>query len=1152
MDDGKEYASFQSSLKFLKCFLVAMAIAFFFEALPRKYTKVYKLARKFENPSDWQRANLFSRLSYHFFQPIVSLGATRPLTAEDLINTTPERILTTINYERVTKYWEQAKERSALKGLQPSFLWTVIRSYKPESLLALGYCLIGSGLQYVPPVLLGQLLYFFDQYSKALKNNKEPPALKIGFIISGAILFFQLVCTFVQCMGYQATTDLGIQARSATVSMIYRKSLILSSQARQSCTLGEITNHMSVDVEQWVDSTYFLVMLITIPRNRRVWRHFASSGQADFLYERYKNEHLKWMDSRLRLMTEVLASINIVKLYHWEVPFRKKLDELRVKELQATKETATMRSMLNIVFTSASLLMALCSFWVFAYIGGPNMTPGKLTPKVIFTSISLFVMVSRPFSMAAHVVSNTISISVAMERVQKFPLMEEIDETVVSRYSCRSQSSTTGTDTGEPIAINIENASFMWEKPVDSAGTNTNTVIEGERQPLLSHSAPQSIKPILPNITLSFPEGSLTAIVGRVGQGKSSLLNAIMGEMYKYTEGAVTVYGDLAYVPQQAWIINATVRDNITFGKPFNQSKYDLIINASGLKPDLEMLVAGDQTEIGERGINLSGGQKQRVSLARAAYQDADIYLLDDPLSAVDAHVDQHLWQNLIGPDGLLKDKTRLLVTHGIHHLENVDQIVVLKDGTVSEQGDYQTLMEARGVFHQLVKEYSVSRKKKDHSESEHRQIVAGGNDVRDSPDGSVKNDNHGNLKEDLGEHITVVESTNVKNTSETEDIGALVTDEKMGVSGVGWKAALTYAKAVTYLNALLCISLFVLAQACHLWTNFWLRFWISDTEERHRNGEEARPVSYYVLGYAGLVLLYIFFGAVSYTTEVVCGIHASKVLYDRLLSRILRVPLSFFGVTPMGRIINRFSSDINTIDSNIPEEMNDLFTCIAITGGTIFAIAYTMPEYLVVVPVLALAFFWIQNYYIKSSSSLKLLILESRSPLYQHFSETLAGVSTIRVTRGLIRKFILLNEYRSNIIINRYNAYYWSARWLQIRVEVLGGLAIFAATSLAVWNVGKVDSSLVGLALSYGLTAIGPPIEAPIETSARLPPNWPDQGRIVFKNYSTRHREGLDLVIKNISFTVEPTESVGIVGRTCAGKSYLTLALFRIIEAAD
>ncbi|KAG0219662.1 Canalicular multispecific organic anion transporter 2, partial [Actinomortierella wolfii] len=263
-----------------------------------------------------------------------------------------------------------------------------------------------------------------------------------------------------------------------------------------------------------------------------------------------------------------------------------------------------------------------------------------------------------------------------------------------------------------PVAIQLENVTASWSKPKQpSSSDNSNN--DQESQPLLSNNTlaiTKANRPTLSNISLTFRQGSLTAIVGRVGQGKSSLLSAILGEMYKL-EGSISLYGSVAYVPQQAWIIHGTVRDNILFGKPFNQAKYDYIIHAAGLEPDLAMLPAGDMTEIGERGINLSGGQKQRVSMARAAYQEADIYLLDDPLSAVDAHVDQHLWENLIGPEGFLKDKTRVLVTHGIHHLKHVDQIVTLKGGMISETGQYKELLSHRKEFYQLIKEYSAEHK---------------------------------------------------------------------------------------------------------------------------------------------------------------------------------------------------------------------------------------------------------------------------------------------------------------------------------------------------------------------------------------------------------------------------------------------------------
>ncbi|KAF9080572.1 Multidrug resistance-associated protein 1, partial [Mortierella sp. AM989] len=327
------------------------------------------------------------------------------------------------------------------------------------------------------------------------------------------------------------------------------------------------------------------------------------------------------------------------------------------------------------------------------------------------------------------------------------------------------------------------------------------------------------------------------------------------------------------------------------------------------------------------------------------------------------------------------------------------------------------------------------------------------------------------------------------------------------------------------------------------------------DTESRERDGYDPRPTSYYLIGYGRLIVLYMILDViVNYVTEVVCGISASKVLFDSLLTRVLRMPMSFFDTTPMGRIVNRFSSDIYAIDLQLPEEWNDLFSFISIIGGTLFVIAYSTPIFLVAIPPLIVTYFWIQSYFIKSSSSLKRLYSVSKSPLYQHFSETLAGASTIRVTKGLREEFILQNEIRSNTIINRFYAYSKDNRWLQIRLEALGSFGVFIAGSLSVWYAAELDPSLVGLALSYALNTVSfinylvmtvtdlqnnlvsvervddytqKPVEAPVETGARLPPNWPAEGRIVFKNYSARYREGLDLVVKDISFAVEPAQSV-------------------------
>lgn len=446
------------------------------------------------------------------------------------------------------------------------------------------------------------------------------------------------------------------------------------------------------------------------------------------------------------------------------------------------------------VFSSVNLLMILATFAVYSNFGGPDFTPAEMTPQIVFVGIALFTMMSRPLGIIPLAISHVILLRTSNRRIASFLLLEEIDPTVVERHGRQTaqqkDADGNGINTQLP-AVEIENGTFAWDKDsitVPAAPTTSLSPAEAERQPLLgdrSLSPSGSVsRPTLTNIQLSIFEGNLTAIVGRIGQGKSSLLSAILGEMYKL-EGTVRTYGSIAYVPQQAWIINATVRENILLGKPFDQEKYDRIIYASGLKPDIDMLPAEDLTEIGERGINLSGGQKQRVSLARAAYQDADIYLLDDPLSAVDAHVDQHLWHNLIGPSGLLKDKTRILITHGIHHLSEVDQIVVMKDGTISEAGEYQQLMKAQDAFYQLIYDFSVKRQL-DNSHSKDDNTIT-----------QVGSETNKTVGDDDSKAEATTKSASAGKTIAKTGSGGLVGKENVEEGKVGWRVYWDYARAV-------------------------------------------------------------------------------------------------------------------------------------------------------------------------------------------------------------------------------------------------------------------------------------------------------------------------------------------------------------------
>ncbi|KAF9183410.1 hypothetical protein BGZ50_004257 [Haplosporangium sp. Z 11] len=1136
----------------------------------------------------YDQSNLFSRLCFHYIQYIISLGYRRPLQEGDITNVLPHNIHTLPSYHSLSQIWDRHVQKRTLSKKPPSLFWIVFKA-GGWSWVPIFLCLfIGSFMEYIQPVLLDILLGFIASYST---DKPQSPAL--GVILSIGMFTAALLSSIASGQYHLRATNMGIALKSGLTSMIYRKSLKLSPRARRVATVGEITNHMSVDAERICHAIDVVPLAATSPLEIAVgfWLLYRQLGPSAFtglgvailliplqgfiakVLSSAMDKKLGAMDGRVRLLTEVLSGIKIVKLYSWENSFLQKLKAYREKELKHLSHIGIVISLMMIMFTSLPSLMTLLSFVVYALVGGPGGTRGVMSAQVVFVSITLFGRLSVPIGRASGIINQVIALNVAVKRIQSFLLQEELGDihleyqapdpslnhtTQPQPQPASAESSSSDTSVVSNLAIQIKNGAFSWDSPSADTDQYSMTQLRGDEET----SGDNEQRPTtLTNINMEVVHGSLTVVMGRVGQGKSSLLSAIIGDMYRL-DGKVQINGRVAYVPQQAWIINATLKDNILFGKELDQERYDRIVMSAGLTQDLKMLPAGDQTEIGERGINLSGGQKQRVSLARAAYQDADIYLLDDPLSAVDAHVDQHLWQNLIGPNGLLKDSTRLLITHGIHHLSEADQIVVFKDGTIDETGNYQDLMRAQSSFYQLIREYSASEKQKQEGAVQATKTVDAEN-VADFKhvSQSLETEIPGN---------TALSPTAAHEIENEDDKAELVMKEEVTEGSVGWNVFKSYVKAATYFYSILSILGFVLSQAAQIAINLWLQNWVSQEVDGHQ-----ASLSKFFGVYAALVVTYISMDiGVNLVIFIGAGIRATRLLHNTLLERIMRLPMS------VGRIVNRFSTDMDNVDQQLPFNISDCYFFLTSVLGTMVVISISVPIFLALIPFLAVIYIVVQIYYIRSSRALKRIHSISKSPLYNHFGETLAGVSTIRAMR-IHDQFVLANALMSDRSANAYFALMITNRWLHFRLECLGAVIVLATSMLAVLARETLGPGMAGLALSYALNTTfaitllvssfselqnqlvsveriqeysNKNQEAPatMPRDAHLPPNWPSDGRVVFKNYSTRYRAGMDLVIKNVSFEVQPAEKVGIVGRTGAGKSSLTLALFRIIEAAN
>ncbi|XP_030369087.1 multidrug resistance-associated protein 1-like isoform X1 [Scaptodrosophila lebanonensis] len=1159
----------------------------FADSMPRQ-TK-YKRGK---NEMPQLSASFLSRITYYWFDALSYKGFRKPLEEGDLWDLRPQDSSKEVmppfahNWNKYvlknkkdSLTWEPKAQfsndnvsfvnphggRNRDKKVMASIIPVIFKSFGGAFLFSSFLKLIADILTLAQPQVLSLIIGFVGDFEK----EQQPQWKGITY----AVLLFVLasIQTLIVSQYHDRVIMIGHRTRIALTNGIYRKALRISNATRKECTVGEIVNLMAVDAQRFVELTYYVNILWSAPIKISLvlyflWQLLGPSVLAGltvlillipvngFIVNRlkmYQIRQMRYKDERVKLMNEILSGIKVLKLYAWEPSFEKQVLNIREKEITTLKSSAYLNASSLFIWSCANFLVSLVTFGTYVLIDENNVLDATKT----FVSLSLFNILNFELTVLPILIPTLVQIYVSATRVNKFLNSEELDPNNVQH------------DASKPHPMTIENASFSWDDDNET----------------------------LTNINIVVPRNNLVAIVGTVGSGKSSVIQAFLGEMEKLS-GSVNTVGKLAYVPQQAWIQNATLRDNILFGQPYDRRRYNRVIEACALRADIDILSAGDLTEIGEKGINLSGGQKQRISLARAVYSNADLYLLDDPLSAVDSHVGKHIFEEVIGPKGMLANKTRVLVTHGITFLPQVDNIYVMKLGEISESGTYTELLQNRGAFAEfLIQHLQEGEKEYEDLDKIQRQLsstisepgllqtiekiidVARSESLSDS----ISLYSNDSLMGGLQNRISRQQSRESKISAyslrkkEEEVEGKLIESEKSQTGNVDLAVYRHYVKSIGKFMAISMLALNLVFQAFQVGSSLWLTKWANDDDVS--NDTSKRDMYLGVYGAFGFCIVVTNFGsALAYSLGC---LKCSRTLHNTLLHYNLRWPMELFDTTPLGRIVNRFSNDIDVIDNSLPQNIRGVLSQAIMVLATLSVISLATPVFLIVIVPIAILYYFTQRFYVPTSRQLKRLESVSRSPIYSHFSESITGVSTIRAY-SVEERFI--DESDSRVDKNhtcRYPAII-SKRWLAVRLEMIGNMIILFTSLFAVLG-GQTNPALVGLSVSYAmqvtqtlnwLVRMMSDIETNIvsverikeygeskqeaawelEKDKSMSKNWPEEGCVSFENLKVRYREGLDLVLHGVTFHVGGGEKIGIVGRTGSGKSSLMLSMFRIIEASE
>ncbi|XP_049784176.1 ATP-binding cassette sub-family C member 5-like isoform X4 [Schistocerca cancellata] len=1118
-------------------------------------------------------AGLFSYIYYSWVSPYMYHAHKKGFTLEDLPQGSHLESCD-LNSQRLQLIWQ---DEVARVGLTDASLSRVVRKFIQTRMIV--SCMLYAAslvMGFVSPtIFMRNLLQYAEGSEESVWNG-----IKWAAFLTLAEFFRILLFSWHWAVSYRT----GIRLRAACLALLYRKLFRLNNLGDSST--GQLINIFSNDGQKIMDMALFVPMIIGGPIviicgvSYILWLlgPWAVLGMTSFLLfyplqyaisrmtAYFRGRAVKITDKRVKLMTEILNSIKFIKMYAWEKGFCDSLLEIRKAEHQLLEKSAYCQSLSISIAPTVPVISAIVTFLAHLAAGN-NLTASQAFPICAVFGNQLKDVLSRLREGSRVIVEGIISLS----RIKKLLVLEDM-MSYITRPVDKTQ------------ALCINNGSFAMDGPVVSdvdnkpgyttsdtwanAGDNSDAT---ETEKLKSYIATsEKNENIISDINLLVSKGQLIGICGPVGSGKTSLLLAALGQM-RITSGHVFRDGSCAYVSQEAWIQNATLKENVLFGETFEAKRYYEAVYSCALVEDVKQLPGADETEIGERGINLSGGQKQRVALARALYSNRDIYFLDDPLSAVDAHVGAHIFEKCILT--ALKDKTVLLVTHQVQFLSRCDKIYVLKDGRILEEGTHEELMASEKEYSIMIKRYTAN-KDQENNVSLKEAVEAGLNDV------SYLNSDMSGM-DMKGEHHT---PRNIQGQK-------IVEKEEITKGNIRFYTYQSYISAAGGYFITLIVSLcFLLNVGSTAFSTWWLALWIKEGSGNvtinlgnvtviSHNLNDNPKYHMYQLVYAVTIAVILGTSLLRGFMFTKVSLRASTILHNKLFKKVVESPLYFFETTPLGRMQTLFSRDIDEVDVRLPITVETIMQNILLVVFAILFICVVFPWFFVAVIVLGVVYHLISKIFRSAIRDIKRLDAVTRSPVLSAIGSTVSGLSTIHAfaKEGIfISKFVQLFDENSTCSFLSMV----SMRWLAVRIDSLAVVAVCLTSCFVIAFRDVIPPAMSGLALSYSAHISGIfqyTVRLVSETEMRfisverinsylrklMPedfktakinvlPEWPTKGRIEFKNVSLCYREGLPNVLKGINFIIESAEKIGIVGRTGSGKSSLVAAIYRMAELSS